>query len=81
MRRPGEVLYPGLMPDLIPGSASANSLFENRSLVTIPIENEHDMPYGTQFLFETRPMIDFQRGNEHYGSPFRYLGRRAIFPT
>ena len=30
MRRPGEVLYPGLMPDLIPGSASANSLFENR---------------------------------------------------
>ena len=39
------------------------------------------MACDAHFLFESRPMIDFQIGNERYGGPFRYLGRRAIFPT
>ena len=39
------------------------------------------MAHGAHFLFDTRPMIYFKRGYERYGDPFRYLGRRAIFPT
>ena len=45
------------------------------------IGNEHHLAHGEHFLFETRPMIDFQIGIERYGGPFRYLGRRAIFLT
>ena len=43
--------------------------------------NEHHMAYGARFLFGTRPMIDFESGNEHYGGAFRYFGLGAIFPT
>ena len=39
------------------------------------------MAHGAHLLFETRLMVAFQGGNERYGGPFRYLGRRAIFPT
>ena len=39
------------------------------------------MAHGAHFRFETRPMIDFQIGNELYGGPFRYLGRWAILLT
>ena len=39
------------------------------------------MAHGAHFLFETRSMIIFPIGNERFGGPFRYLGRRAIFPT
>ena len=38
------------------------------------------MAHVAHFPFETRPIIDFDIGNERYGGPFRYLGRRAIFP-
>ena len=38
------------------------------------------MAHGAHFLCETRPMIDFQIGHARYVGPFRYLGRRAIFP-
>ena len=37
------------------------------------------MAYGATFLIGTRPMIDFQLGNERYGGAFRYFGRCAIF--
>ena len=37
------------------------------------------MAHVAHFPFETRPIIDFDIGNERYGGPFRYLGRRAIF--
>ena len=39
------------------------------------------MAHGAHFLFETRSMIIFPIGNERFGGPFRYLGRRAIFRT
>ena len=39
------------------------------------------MAHGAHFLCETRPMIDFQIGHARYVGPFRYLGRRKIFPT
>ena len=39
------------------------------------------MAHGAHFLCETRPMIDFQIGHARYVGPFRYLGRRTIFPT
>ena len=38
------------------------------------------MAYGAHFVFESRPLIDFLK-NERYSGPFRYLGRRTIFPT
>ena len=37
------------------------------------------MAHGAHFLFETRVMSEIQIGTERYGSPFRYLGRGAIF--
>ena len=39
------------------------------------------MARSAHFPVETRTMIDFQKRNERYGGLFRYLGRRAIFPT
>ena len=42
----------------------AQSLFENRSLVTFQIGNEHICRPVAHFLFENRSMVDFQIGNE-----------------
>ena len=65
--------YPGFVP--------AHASFENRSLIDFPIGHEHHTAHGAYCFFETRPMIDFQMGNARSRGSFRYLGRRAIFPT
>ena len=31
------------------------------------IRNEHHMAFGAHFLFDARPLIDFELGNERYG--------------
>ena len=38
------------------------------------------MAHGAHFVFETRPMVGFQKENERSGGPLRYLVRRSIFP-
>ena len=81
-RRPGEVLYPILIPvrvlARVPSFCTRPS-FENRSLLAFPRRNEYHMAHGAHFLFATRPTVDFHIGNARYGGPFRYLGRRGIF--
>ena len=37
------------------------------------------MAHGAQLLSETRLMVNFQKEDERYGGPIRYLGSRAIF--
>ena len=83
-RRPGEVLYPSLIPAHVLQSVpvlTPFSLVENRTLVAIPIVNDYHMAHGAHFLIETRPIINIRIRNERYGGPLRYPGRRAIFPT
>ena len=39
------------------------------------------MAHGAHFLCESRLMVEFHVGNARSGGSFRYLSRRAIFPT
>ena len=85
-RWPGEVLCPDIVqtdiiPVLVPGFVPAHSHFEDRSLIVFAIGNERHMAHDTHFLCETRVMVEFQSGHARSGGSFRYVGRRAIFPT
>ena len=75
-------IIPDLDPSLPPGLVPPNVLFENRSLVAFSVGNEHQIAICAHFLFETRPMIEFEIGHAGSSGSFRYLcrGRDLDFP-